>query len=312
MGTALVVACISGAVALGSAGLSAWTQLQVVRLQARSKEEERRSEAKVVLDRYRGPLLDAAWQLGDRVDNVRNRSFLGYLSPASGRALEARQSTLFRFACYLGWREYLRTQVQLLRFDNEGDTRLAASFLNDITRALASDQLDGRWAMLWGDEQRGIGELMTEQPPGVSVIVCGHAAFFRNYDQTYADWMDRFADDLFTPANVEDSDRLRLLQWALYGLVRQLDEQGAYDGDWIERSADEISRTPSQGSATTHEQDMRKHLAALKPWTSSLSGKFAKRSCFRFVITACGYWSTHVHWCPSLSAAIVTQLVTRL
>ena len=166
--------------------------------------------------------------------------------------------------------------------------------------------------MLWGDEQRGIGELMTEQPPGVSVIVCGHAAFFRNYDQTYADWMDRFADDLFTPANVEDSDRLRLLQWALYGLVRQLDEQGAYDGDWIERSADEISRTPSQGSATTHEQDMRKHLAALKPWTSSLSGKFAKRSCFRFLITACGYWSTHVHWCPSLSAAIVTQLVTRL
>ena len=53
MDTALVVACISGAVALGSAGLSGWTQLKVVRLQARSKEEERRSEAKVVLDRKR-------------------------------------------------------------------------------------------------------------------------------------------------------------------------------------------------------------------------------------------------------------------
>jgi hypothetical protein len=32
----------------------------------------------------------------------------------------------------------------LLRFENEDDTRLAAAFLNDVTRALASDKLDGR------------------------------------------------------------------------------------------------------------------------------------------------------------------------
>jgi hypothetical protein len=39
---------------------------------------------------------------------------------------------------------------------------------------------------------------------------------------------------------------LRLLQWALYGLARQLDEKNAYGGDWIERSAKEISETPLQ------------------------------------------------------------------
>jgi hypothetical protein len=131
----------------------------------------------VVLDRYRGPLLDAAWQLGDRVDNIRNRSFLAFLSNSSGRERDARLSTLFRFAYYLGWREYVRTQVQLLPFENEEDTRLAAAFLNDITRMLASGALDGQWAMLWSDEQRGIGELMTEQPPGASAIVRGHASF---------------------------------------------------------------------------------------------------------------------------------------
>jgi len=159
--TALIIACISGAVALASVGLSTWTQLQVMRRQRESKEEERRSEAKVILDRYRGPLLDAAWQLGDRVDNIRRRGFFVYLSEKSGRAPEARRTTLFRFAYYLGWRECVRTQVQLLRFENEEDTRLAAAFLNDITRVLASDRLDGQWAMLWADEQRGIGELMT-------------------------------------------------------------------------------------------------------------------------------------------------------
>lgn len=268
--TALVIACISGVVALATAGYSGWIQLRVKKLERQNKEEERRSEAKVVLDLYRGPLLDAAWQLADRLDNIRNRGFFAYLSASNDRAQDAKRTTLFRFAYYLGWREYVRTKVQLLRFENEEDTRLAAAFLNDATRVLASDQLDGHWAMLWGDEQRGIGELMIDQSPGSSFIVRGHAAFQRDYDKTFAEWMERFADDLFSPAVVKGSDRLRLLQWALYGLVRQLDEEGAYPGGFIERSADEISRTSSHGTVTTHELTLRKHLAALKPPTSRL------------------------------------------
>ena len=49
-----------------------------------------------------------------------------------------------------------------------------------------------------------------------------------------------------------------------------LDEQGAYAGAWIEHSADEISRTTPQRRITTHEQDLKAHLAALKPPASSL------------------------------------------
>jgi hypothetical protein len=269
--TALVVACISAVVALASAAFSGWTQLQVSKREKESRLEERRSEAKVVLDRYRGPLLDAAWQLGDRVDNIRNRHFLAFLSKGSGREQDAKLTTLFRFAYYLGWREYVRTQVQLLPFENEEDTRLAAAFLNDVTRMLASDKLDGQWAMLWGDEQRGIGELMTEQPPSASSIVRGHAAFHRDYGRIFAEWMERFADDLFSPDAVSSS-RLQLLQWALYGLVQQLDEKDAYGGGWIERSAKEISETSQQVSVRKHEPGLRAHLAALKPPTSSLSG----------------------------------------
>jgi hypothetical protein len=189
--TALVVACISAVVALVSAAFSGWTQLQVAKREKEVRSEERRSDAKVILDRYRGPLLDAAWQLGDRLDNIRRRQFFGYLSEGSGRAQDAKLSTLFRFAYYLGWREFVRTQVQLLRFENEEDTRLAAALLNDVTWMLASDKLDGTWAMLWGDEQRGIGELMAEQPPGASSIVRGHAAFYRDFDEVFAPWMER-------------------------------------------------------------------------------------------------------------------------
>jgi hypothetical protein len=125
MDTALVVACISGVVALGSAVIARSTQLQVMKLQREGRAEDRRSEAKVILDSYRGPLLDAAWQLGDRVDNIRNKGFFAYLSESSGRVQEAKLSTLFRLANYLGWREFVRIKVQLLPFEDEKDTRSA-------------------------------------------------------------------------------------------------------------------------------------------------------------------------------------------
>ena len=61
--------------------------------------------------------------------------------------------------------------------------------------------------------------------------------------------MERFAGDLLSPAALT-SDRLRQLQWALYGLVRQLDEEGTYGGVWIDRSASEIRQPAQHGSFT--------------------------------------------------------------
>ena len=48
----------------------------------------------------------------------------------------------------------------------------------------------------------------------------------------------------------------------------------------------------------------------LEPSTSSLSGNLHRGLCFRIIAISFGDWSTHVRWCPALSAAIVTQLVT--
>jgi len=65
-----------------SAFIAGRTQLAIGR-------EQRRSDAKAVLDRYREPLLDAAFQLGDRIDNLLNREFWTYLTPDSPRREEA-------------------------------------------------------------------------------------------------------------------------------------------------------------------------------------------------------------------------------
>jgi hypothetical protein len=244
MDAALIIACISGAVALVSAALSRLTQLQVTKLESKLRAEERqsqaKSDAKVVLDRYRGPLLDAAWQLGDRVDTIRHsEDFRVHLSKGGSRRSDARLTTLFRLAHYLGWRELVRTEVQLLQFEKKEDTKRTAWFLNDITSVLASDELDHHGVSLWSDQQRGIGELMTERSPGASSRVRGHASFHRDYAEVFDPWMERFANDLLSDT-AEGSDRLRLLQWALYGVVRQLDEEGVYDIGWIGRTAAEI------------------------------------------------------------------------
>jgi hypothetical protein len=49
---------------------------------------------------------------------------------------------------------------------------------------------------------------------------------------------------------------------------------------------------------------------AIPDLTSSVSGNAIHRLCFRIFTLNCCVSFTLVHWCPSLSAAIVTQLVT--
>jgi hypothetical protein len=249
--TALVVALISGAVAIFSAIMSRQAQLAV----------ERRKEAttaKEVLEQYRGPLLDAAWLLGDRIDNIRHRSFLGFL--AGDRAQVARLTTLFRFASFFGWRELLRLRVQLLRFEKAEDTRLVADFLGTAALVLVTDDLDDhRRGMLWADEQRGIGELMMEED---RTAVFGHATFRRDYDEVFAHWMDRFGDDVLTP-EAKTGERLKLLQWALYGLVRLLDRERVYPTRWLDRSRDEIAEPPGSLDVDAPEAILRDYLGKL-------------------------------------------------
>ena len=130
---------------------------------------------------------------------------------------------------------------------------------HDITWILASDRLDDKRAMLWSDEQRGIGELMSSDRDSLPAVR-GHASFHRDYEPVFADWMERFADDLLTPAALR-SDRLRLLNWALFGVVRLLDEEGvrAHDGGWMRRASEEIKNSSSQ-SAAKPEASLRSHL----------------------------------------------------
>ena len=256
--TAVTAALIASALSLVSSAYVARAQRQLHR---EAREDERESKARNVLECYRGPLLSAASELGDRIDNIRHRRFIGAAESGSGLESQAKLTTLFRLAQFFGWREVLRTEVQLLRFENEADTQLVAALIGDVVWCCASDAVDDKRALLWSEEQRAIGELMVNPRDGASPRSIGYATFARTYDDVFSPWMDAIADEVLS-ARAPASERLRLMQWALYGLVIALDEERAYRGrPWIRRARKEIGAATPRSQSPRVETEILEHLA---------------------------------------------------
>ena len=313
---ALISSGISSVVALSAAVYAGRTQKsltrtqkQLVNLQAKRDEEreirreerQQRTEAKVVLDRYRAPLLNAAWELGDRIDNIRRRGFGFYAQEVNPRRTTAILTTAFRFAQYFGWREVVRIETQLLKFDSARDTKAIAELLASISWIFASDSsnlnvrvtrpraatddaqaaLDspmrsGTWLMLWLEEQRGIGEFMRLDPESGSPRSRGYGSFVRDYDAPTRRRLEGYAEQVLASACTNarvpcDSTRLRLLQLLFLGLVLQLDEERVYppypDG-WVDRTWHGIYKKPPPAEQQTDEEkSVRSYLSDLpSPW----------------------------------------------
>lgn len=204
------------------------------------RADERRSQGRVVLDKYRGPLLQAASDLGSRVDKIRHRDFLDKVAALDTEY--AKLSTSFRIAQYCAWREVLRREVQLMRFDRESDTQAVAAFIGFVTWAMASDKHDGTYGLIWVEHQRGIGELMLSERPDGTSTVCGFATFRRSYEERFEPWMEDVAGAWLSD-HARRGERLAVLQLALYGLVTLLDEECVHlDRPWFATAREEATR----------------------------------------------------------------------
>lgn len=269
MESAVWVALATSITSLALAAASLWSQRAMVR---EARDHQRRSEARVVLDRYRGPLLSAATDLGDRIDNIRTRGFAGLAQVANMRNDLATMSTLFRIAQYLGWREVLRTEAQLLRFENEDDTTLTAALIGDIVWAFASQAVDDGRGMLWAEEQRAIGELMIVHVGDGPATCRGYASFALRYQEHLKPWMQQLGEDWLSP-DAAESDRLRLIQLGLFGLVLQLDEERAHvHRAWIGRVRAELVSSPATQRASQLETRIRAHIQRVNDIQGTLVG----------------------------------------
>jgi hypothetical protein len=178
---------------------------------------DRELRAEEVLTRYREPLAAAAFDLQSRFYNILRLDFLGKFG-AGERAEDALRTTLFRLAQYFGWTELLRRDIQFLSFPEDDDTRRVAQLQSEIARCFLRNDY-GPALMIWGDEQRGLGELMIVEQHG-KVLCMGYASFRERCDDTFAPWLARLRNEL---AEESAQTRLRGAQHLLCELVETLD-----------------------------------------------------------------------------------------
>jgi hypothetical protein len=179
---------------------------------------DRDLRAEEILTRYREPLAAAAFDLQSRLYNILRLDFFRKVSNSQALGEEALRTTLFRLAQYFGWTEILRRDIQFLSFPEADETRRVAQLQSDISRCFLSDSYS-RALMIWGDEQRAIGERMIVEEHG-KVLCMGYARFREQCNTTFAGWYDRLRDEL---ENESTRARLHEAQHLLCELVETLD-----------------------------------------------------------------------------------------
>ena len=218
MSDVVIAALVAGAVSL-------LVTFGTIRLESFREKRHRQAAARDKLDTYRAPMLAAVDDLGRRINNIRHDKFLAYLG-VEDRSDQAILSTLFRFAQYFAWKEIVHGSADRLRFESDEATKEVATSIRNVAWILAVDRFDRTveadfrtsQLMLWGDEQRAIGELM-RSTDGTSL---GFNSFSEKYGAEFEKWFRSFAAQLRSES-APRTDRLTELQRVLAGLARQLD-----------------------------------------------------------------------------------------
>lgn len=238
MDSAIIVAIISGIVAISSATLSIWTQRRTdERVNKLEEEREIRAEqrtkdqlAEQVQVRYREPLLLSAFELQSRIWNMVRGGFRLPSGPEHDYLIE---HTQYLVAQYLGWIEVMRREIQFLDLGATQKTRNLNKILERITVALSTSWFPPPFRIFRGQQEAIAGEVIqaeNPQSPGRQLAVIGFSEFARRLqagEPAFVRWFRTIASDLEQWAGGDDagSARLAALQNALMDLVDFFDPQ---------------------------------------------------------------------------------------
>lgn len=201
-------------------------------LQRHRDQASKAAQLEEVMNRYRDPLLSAAFELQSRIYNFVLGGFAVYLNNAGkDREDYAVNSTLFVMAQYFAWTEALRRGVQFLDLGDIQRSRDLADYLENIRGTFSTDTKWHGPLQVFRMEQRAIGELMLE--PSVAAQsseapwqCIGYAAFCSRIleNQSFASWFARLDQEVRGLATRELSrSRLSALQNCLIDLIDFLD-----------------------------------------------------------------------------------------
>jgi hypothetical protein len=228
--TTIIIAVVALAGSVFSAAVVVWGQLLT----------QRRADRKIsaeTLEKYREPLVSAAYDLQSRIFNMLRQGFVEiYVRRDQWERREiALSSTLYVFAQFFGWREILRQEVQLLKFERQAETREISALLSDITNAFSSDLFGPRF-LLWKPEQRALGEMMISEWRDQPACI-GYATFIERLSEKPNSWIQRLEADVVAFGDTPDVNRLREVQHRLVALVERLDpEEVRYPRERLRRA----------------------------------------------------------------------------
>ena len=229
MKTELLVAMISGAVALSAGALAVWGQFRSARLAAEMEElrlaEQRHIESEKALSRYREPLARAAYDLQSRLYNILEQGLIAaYFDNGDERERSyVVDNTAFLIAQYLAWTEIIRRDIQYIDLGQDEETRKLARLQDGIYAIFQTDRFN-RIFRIFAGEQRAIGERMirdAERGPECA----GYAAFLDQLAKAPDPLLEPIREDVRNLSTRFQDARPRLgaLQNALIDLLAFLD-----------------------------------------------------------------------------------------
>jgi hypothetical protein len=227
MDPAIIVAIIALVASVFSATISVFGDVLLARWKAKT-------EAKLAVERFRGTLAEAAYELQSRLYNILRQDFLSYYHGEETEREYAIQNTIYAFAEYLAWVEALRREVEIGRLE-EFQGRIA-DMTDQIARVLATDTLGDGFRM-WRGEQEAVSDVMLKVEEG-RVQSLSYAQFVNQRDEGFRKWFARLERDLvhLGEGRFENQrafeghiERLQPLQNQLIDLVRELDKTGRYE-----------------------------------------------------------------------------------
>lgn len=259
METSVVVALISSVasvvIALVAGGLSIWQNAKIRRsqrdlgvFQARLQSDvevlkqefqqaavvhERQSVARSRFEAHRGPLLVAAYDLGERIDTIRSGDFAACLGADEDRRQATLRTTSFRVARYFAVFQALRPTLEFIEARGDVETRAVADLLETIGSTFAADTLDrvegscGARFRFWREEQQTIGGLTLTDASDDRLVCINYASFVDEYERRYASWFSSFVSDLGAQ-DAGESERFERLHGLLARLVVRLDDRRTY------------------------------------------------------------------------------------
>jgi hypothetical protein len=184
-------------------------------------ENLHKQQAKLILSKYREPLINATYELQSRIFNILRLKFLDkfYLRGNEREKQYAVENTIYVIAQYLGWIEIIRREIQFLDLGELETTKKLSALENHICELFLDTRL-GTVLRIFRGNQRAIGEIMESNSQCL-----GYAEFVQNKDAAFQYWFEPLREDIELLAKELDKHNTRLieLQHALIDIIDFLD-----------------------------------------------------------------------------------------